>query len=289
MATQSAAVGASRAPLGMELAHQSIVVAVTGEAENAGPVRIAAALERRFAADVAAIEVIDISDVPMLSPVPPSLTFSHRPQAWPVHIAFGAAAYEIVGYANARNARLIVTGLRRHGDGSHERRDETALTVARGAGCAVLAITPEACTLPQRAIVGVDFGPTSLVAARAALHILRHSGSEASALRLVYVQPPDGAHGNAGQALIVRLGVRAALDRLVADLEVPPGVAVERVVRHGDPARELLACATESGADLIALGRQHGGFHRGWELGPVPTDVMRDGRCSVLVVPTTAA
>jgi nucleotide-binding universal stress UspA family protein len=107
-------------------------------------------------------------------------------------------------------------------------------------------------------------------------------------LRLVYVDR-SGVEGRredtAGEALIKRLGVDSAFEQLVRELAAPPGVHVECVTRHGVPAAELLACADESRADLIAIGSlRHERLER-WILGSVTTEIVRDGRCSVLVIP----
>ncbi|HVQ30804.1 MAG TPA: universal stress protein [Vicinamibacteria bacterium] len=67
--------------------------------------------------------------------------------------------------------------------------------------------------------------------------------------------------------------------------EAPPAV----LVREGDPADEILAEATASGADLIVLGT-HGrrGFER-WVLGSVTERVTRKADRPVLAVPQRAA
>jgi nucleotide-binding universal stress UspA family protein len=114
------------------------------------------------------------------------------------------------------------------------------------------------------------------------------TAADPTTLRLVYVDRSgvDGTHEDtAGEALIKQLGVTAAFERLVTDLAAPRGVRVEWVVRHGEPADELLAYAEESRADLIAIGSlRHERIER-WILGSVTTEVIRDGRCSVLVIP----
>jgi nucleotide-binding universal stress UspA family protein len=62
----------------------------------------------------------------------------------------------------------------------------------------------------------------------------------------------------------------------------------EVVVREGDPADEILAEASDSGANLLVLGT-HGrrGFER-WMLGSVTERVARRAPCSVLGVPAAA-
>jgi nucleotide-binding universal stress UspA family protein len=184
-----------------------------------------------------------------------------------------------------------VMGLRHHGVVDRILRDETTLTVARRAHGAVLGVTPTLIGLPHRAIVGVDFGPASIRAARAALDVLGHRPSaEGTMLRLVYVDRSgvDGRREDtAGEALIKHLGVDSAFEELVRELAAPPRVRVECVIRHGVPSAELLSCADESRADLIAVGSlRHERLER-WILGSVTTEVVRDGRCSVLVIPPT--
>jgi universal stress protein E len=297
--------------LGDRLRHRPIVVAVTGEDDGAAPVRVASVLEQRFGSAVSAVQVLDVSDIP--APLHSAFTFAReligdapyaedararrqqfsdwlgKPNEWPVHIAVGSVPYEILGYAERQDAALIVMGLRHHGVVDRVLRDETTVTVARRAHGAVLAVVPSLQGLPRRAIVGIDFGPASIRAARAALDVLvRPAPTNTLVLRLVYVDRSgvDGAHEDtAGAALIKRLGVEAAFEQLVRELGAPPGVRVEFVTRHGSVAEELLACADVSRADLIAIGSlRHERLER-WILGSVTTEIVRDGRCSVLVIP----
>jgi nucleotide-binding universal stress UspA family protein len=180
-------------------------------------------------------------------------------------------------------------GLRHHGVVDRALHDETTLTVARQAHGAVLGVTSALCGLPHRAVVGVDFGPASIRAARGALAMLAAPGTSGpTVLRLVYVNRSgvDGAREDtAGEQLIKRLGVDAAFDQLVRELVVPPGIHVDCVTRQGSIADALLACADQTRADLIAVGSvRHERIER-WILGSVTTEVVRDGRCSVLIIP----
>jgi nucleotide-binding universal stress UspA family protein len=290
-----------------------IVVALSGEPDGAGPVRIAAALQRRVASRVLAVHVKDTSNLPLPFPLPTAFTYAREligdapyaadaqqlrqlcsdwlgtPNDWPVHISLGSATYEVLRFAEHEGAALIVLGLRWHGVVDRLLHDEMTLTVARRARATVLAVSPKLQRLPRRAIIGVDFGPASVKAARAALDILAAPApGDPVSLRLVYV---DGGHTEAmpdslaGEMLVRRLGIKLAFERLVSELKVPPDIHVETVVRHGAPATELLACADESGADLIAVGSlRHERIER-WVLGSVTTEIIRDGRCSALVIP----
>jgi nucleotide-binding universal stress UspA family protein len=310
-AARAAEVAVPSVSLGDQLRDRPIVVAVSGAADGAGPVRVASALERRFGSRVFAVQVLDVSDIP--NPLPAALTYARdligdthyaedeqarrrqfaewlgAPNEWPIHVAVGSVANEILRYAERQGAALIVTGLRRHGALYHALRDDTVRTVARRARGVVLAVAPPLHGLPHRAVVGVDFGPASIRAARAALDVLAPPGpSERVVLRLVHVDRSgvDGVRENtAGEALIKQLGVEAAFEQLVRELAAPTSVQVECVTRRGRPAAELLACADESGADLIAVGSLTHARIEQWILGSVTTEVLRDGRCSVLVIP----
>jgi nucleotide-binding universal stress UspA family protein len=298
--------------LGAQLRHGTIVVAVDGGAEGSGPVLVAEALERRFGSAVKAVQVMDLSGVPLPTPLPSVFTLARdligdapyandararriqfsdwigMPNDWPVHIALGTPASEILRYAERERAALVVMGLRRHGIVDRVLRDETTLTVARRARGAVLGAVPTLHGLPRTAVVGVDFGPASIRAARAALDVLASSTTaQPASLRLVYVDRIGSGvpEKTAGESVIERLGVAAAFEQLVVELNASCDVVVECVVRRGVPAEELLAYADDERADLLAVGSlRHERIER-WLLGSVTTEVIRDGRCSVLIVP----
>ena len=305
---------ATERSLGEQLCGGSLLVAVTGGVGTAGSVAVASALEDRYAPDVSAIQVIDISDAPLLAPLPSMFTLARdmigdapyaedararrqqfsellgKPNEWPVHIGLGSPAHEILACAEGHGAALIVVGLRRHRAPCRVLHDETTLTVARRAHGAVLAVVPELRGLPRTAVVGVDFGPASLRAARAALDVLARPTPDApSMLRLVYVDAnvfSGTREATAGEALIHQLGVKAAFELLIAELDPPAEVAVDWTATEGPAGSALLTFAAESRAELIAVGSlRHERLER-WILGSVTTEIIRDGRCSVLVIPS---
>ena len=207
-----------------------------------------------------------------------------EPVAWPVHVHPGRPADVIVHEAAEREAALIVLGLRRHGMFDRVVRDETALNVVRRADCTVLAVTPALRARPATVVVGMDFTPASMAAARMAAMLVVAGGT----LMLVHVRaggdapPPDAGAASPST-------VDAAFDAVDADLGVPAGT----VVVHLTPARApgdgvataLLAIASEHQAELIAVGsRRHDWLDRAFEES-VSTELVRDGRRSVLVVP----
>lgn len=77
------------------------------------------------------------------------------------------------------------------------------------------------------------------------------------------------------------------LDKL-ARVAVPAGICVERFVREGDPAGEILRAAQFTNADLIVMGT-HGrtGLSR-LLMGSVAEQVLRKAPCPVLTVRTLA-
>jgi len=300
-------------PLSDRLRSGRVLVAVTGGTDAGGAIALTHAIERRYGSGVLAIQVMDTSVVALPAPLPSAFTMARGligdapyaedararqrefaeitgvPNEWPVHVSVGTPSEEILRYARTEGVALIAMGLRRHGIAYRVLDDETTLTVARHARATVLGVVPDLRGLPRRAIVGVDFGPASVRAARAALDLLaRPVSHEQAALYLVYVDHRVDTHAEpetVGSAVIARLGVHAAFEQLVRELDAPANVRVECITRYGSPAPELLAVAGETESELIAVGSlRHERVER-WILGSVTTDVIRDGRCSVLVIP----
>jgi nucleotide-binding universal stress UspA family protein len=213
------------------------------------------------------------------------------PVDWPVHVALGTPAGTITRTAAEIGAALVVMGIRRHGALDRVVHDETTLNVIRTAACPVLGVTSALTALPRCAVVGVDFGPASARAARAALDVLEDGGT----LVLVHVAPAgrDDESPEEGEEVVYAPGVEAAFDRLVTDLMVPADVTVLRRQVEGGVGRhiaeELFVVADAHRADLIAVGsRRHGWLDRALH-GSVATDLARDGRHSLLVVPPPPA
>jgi nucleotide-binding universal stress UspA family protein len=78
--------------------------------------------------------------------------------------------------------------------------------------------------------------------------------------------------------------LRAQTERLVAR-KAPSGIGIETVIREGDAAAEILACADTLNPDLLVMGT-HGrtGFER-LVLGSVTEKVLRKASAPVLTVP----
>lgn len=290
--------------------HSPVLLATDGSELATNATRVALAVAQRISAVVEVVAVTDTRGVPIPPPLDLAVGLAdavvgptvHEVQAasvrtqlagalhetidWPVHITIGAPAREITEQARRGLTGLVVVGLRRHGLLGRALHDETALHVMRHASCPVLAVTPALTTLPRRVVVGIDFDPASERAACVALEMVAPGGT----LTLAYVPSGLWTTRDDPERRIHDLGVDAAFDALVGDLDVPKHVDVARAVitepSHRDwPSDRLLDYAEHVGADLVALGgRRHGRVER-WLLGSVVAGVVRDGRVSVLMVP----
>ena len=295
---------------GLELSGRTVIVASDRSVIAHAVARVAACLERVHGAIPTVLYVFDLSSYP----VPPLLVeglgaadellgdeahdeqrrdvTTHLaavvPEAtrWPVHVAAGAPAAQIVSYAERVNAALTVMGLRPHGRIERVIHDETTLRVLRHTVSPVLAVLEGASELPRRIIVGVDFSRASVAAARAALDI----AAVGATLTLVHVEwPSDRAQAEEGETLVHEIGVAGALARVREYLSAQtPGarrIVIDSAVVRGSPSQELLAYAAAENADLIAVASRRYGSMKRLMLGSVTDEITRAAAVSLLVVP----
>ncbi|MFT3924164.1 MAG: universal stress protein [Myxococcales bacterium] len=78
------------------------------------------------------------------------------------------------------------------------------------------------------------------------------------------------------------------LQRFVHTVDPTAGERVRYLVRRGEPAAQISACANEIGADLLCLGATGKGAMQRVLLGSVSERVLRDSLVPVLVVPSRA-
>jgi nucleotide-binding universal stress UspA family protein len=204
--------------------------------------------------------------------------------SWPVRLAVGNPVPVIVDEAHARGVGLVIMGLRQHPRVDRVMRDETTLQVIHAAEVPVLGVTAWLHHVPRRVVVGVDFGGGSSRAAALACRFVAGGGT----LTLAYVdtpRPSGASEGGEGAAIIHELGIEGAFGRLGDSLPLLPGARVETATLSGSPADALLEYVDHVSADLIVMGRhRQAPIRRAWP-GRVTTAIVRDGRCSVLVVP----
>ena len=278
----------------------TIVVATDGTHDADGAVRVGTEIGRREQFDVAVISVVEpptfaddgsLADTERMT----RLAIEAREgqlaaqrqrtcrTTGPFAIHVGHRVDEIVRFATQHDASLIVMGLGSHGVMARLLHRETALRVARTAALPVLAVPPNAGGVPRRALVGIDFSPSSETAARAALDLLADDGT----LYLAHVVPrvplaqnesAQCGGSNAADALGKLEGVRRRLNP-------PASVTIELVSLHGDPADQLLRLAERNGIDLVATGAHGRGALGRLVLGSVSTRIVRTAQAWVLVAP----
>lgn len=215
------------------------------------------------------------------------LCYGLRTRRWNLHVEFGRAAPTIAVAGRAYGARLIVMGLSRHHPVRRALRSETPIRVLRHANVPVLAVAATARDLPRTAVVGVDFSPASLRAAREARDLLDRPGT----LYLVHVGPAlAGANcaQRGGWPAVYEAGVSLMLDKLAKELS-DAGLTVIPRTETGSIAEGVLKAAHEVGAELIACGTHGFNAIERLLLGSVPTRILRGAGCSVLIAPTARA
>ncbi len=218
---------------------------------------------------------------------------------WRTELDIGSDVQCIIHHARAIGAEIIVMGREHHGALRRALVGDTVRQVMVSGVAPVLAVTRSLEGLPRQVVVGIDFTPSSIRAARWALRLLDRNG----ALDLVYVEPTDApadgkpdhhsaertASGVIGGTTQVPRSLDAKLEErfkaLIRDLHPSPTVRVEVVRRSGRAADQLCARAQEVGADLIALGSHRQTLLERIRLGSVSAAVLHDARCSVLVAP----
>jgi nucleotide-binding universal stress UspA family protein len=285
-----------------------VLLATDGSPASAGATFVVQALAKELNARPHTIVVLDTRGAPIPPPLDAALqlgdavvgpgihaeqedavrrglatTLGHEVD-WPVRMGLGTPAGAIVREAARINAAMIVMGLRRHGRADRVLNDETTLNVIRTAPCPVFGVVPELRHLPKRALAAIDFSSASLSAATVARALIPQGGR----LVLAYVPPLAMYPPDDGEAVIHELGVRAGFERAGRELGAE-GLTVDSVVLHHELKRQvselLMEHADTTSADMIAAGSARLSRVDRWMLGSVSTDLVRDGRHSVLVVP----
>jgi len=136
----------------------------------------------------------------------------------------------------------------------------------------------------------VEFSPRCQGAARYVEALARRFHSEVILLHVVpAVSIPSGAPPVLAYSGAADLDVEQTADRrerlnqfLAGELE---GIAVRRVLRHGDPAERIVVEATREGCGLIVIPTHGYGPFRRFLLGSVTAKVLHDAVCPVWTGP----
>jgi nucleotide-binding universal stress UspA family protein len=204
--------------------------------------------------------------------------------AWPLRVAAGHPATAILEAVGGGDVRLVMMGLRHYSLLAGVMGDNIALDVLGGVHEPVLGVTEWLHRVPRRVIVGVDFREESSRAAALACRFVAGGGT----LTLAYVdgtRSSDVSDRRVGPEIIHEGGIAAAFARLSDSLPLLPSARIETVTLSGSPTDALLECVDRVSADLLVVGRRRRVPVGRALLGRVTTSVVRDGRCSVLVVP----
>ena len=306
VAPQPASVPVLRAPL--SLFGRAVLLATDGSPPSNAAARIASALAERTGAVIHVVNVIDTRSAPMPPGIHLALGIAEaaigpsvhseqvdavraeiasavgKPVDWRIRVALGSPSRVIVQKARRLRAALVIIGLRRHGRLERAMQDETTLEVMRRAACPVLGVATDATSLPIKVLAAVDFSRSSMAAARAARAVLGDGGT----IVLAYAPLVRFVLADDGEAVIHKLGVAAGFARCRAELE-GDRVTTDQVLLHAElstpVASKLIEYADGARCDLIAAGSARKGRLDRWMLGSVSTDLVRDGRHSVLIVP----
>jgi nucleotide-binding universal stress UspA family protein len=163
---------------------------------------------------------------------------------------------------------------------------ETTLHTLRASHTPIFAVPETYAQLPQRAIVGVDFSGAGMAAAQGALAVL----PSLTSITLVHVAPRWDLQPTAyaeWRAEYER-GVGPAFERVIRELDAPPGVRVSTAIREGKTTKELITAADEEQADVIVVGSKGLGFLDRVLVGSTATGIVRSAHCSVFAFPVVA-
>jgi nucleotide-binding universal stress UspA family protein len=136
-----------------------------------------------------------------------------------------------------------------------------------------------------RILVAIDETPAAAFALR---HVVPYALEQNSHLTLVSVatNPPSfaAAAGVSPQQLADQIEREAATHLREVAASLPENLSVTTLLRHGDPAEEILALLDEQPFDLLCMGARGRGRVTGALLGSVSTAVLHNSPVPVVVL-----
>jgi nucleotide-binding universal stress UspA family protein len=215
-------------------------------------------------------------------------------------IRCGSAAVEILRFAKESGADLIVVGT--HGVGASREAcgEVVAARVRVQARCPVIVVSPSqsdatsASPSSPAPIHGILVASDLTESAEAAIAYGCSLGQRLGCpVHVVHVtrHPRSRPRRTAGQTSEANeQAVRAATVRLEATLAActrrTGNTPVQGLIRVGDPATKILACARALGDDLVIVGGRRGRSLRRAVLGSVARQVVADAACATMTVRT---
>jgi nucleotide-binding universal stress UspA family protein len=195
----------------------------------------------------------------------------------------GQPAGVIASAARSWRSAYIVLGAGRRGKLERMFIGDTAVKILRDAIAPVIAVPATCGELPRIGLAAVDFGPASLLAARAAADVMADG-----VIHLVHVRPDIDIPASDPNAWAdgYESGARILLDRLAAELAPEyPSVHFETAIAHGHAAQTLIEYADSVSAELVAVGQHSRSRIERFLFGSVASGIVRSAPCSVLVSP----
>jgi nucleotide-binding universal stress UspA family protein len=201
---------------------------------------------------------------------------------WSLEVRLGQTAREIRNYAKEIDATAIVMAAHPHHQFGHTISGVRAAQVLRGCTCPVLSVPPSFTALPRTIVAAVDFSPSSIRAAQAALLL----AADDARLILVHVRSLYNGRDKMSES-----DVAALFDRTREELApfTPSLVPLETRDMQGEVVQELLECVNSLGADLLAVGTHGPGLVERMFVGSVAASALHLARCTVLASPAPPA
>lgn len=211
-----------------------------------------------------------------------------------IEVVDGPAVDVLLDAAEREHAALVVVGARGVGSLPELALGSTSLRLLQAARVPTLVVPDTAPSetavdrLRRRILVGVDRSPASLAALAVAADLAQVLRGSLSVVEAFEFEPPFPlAVGGTGANRSDPLPTAAVVEDLVRGIR-EDGIAVEVVIRSGDPAATLLQVADDIDADLVVVGSRGVGDPADPLLDSVARTVAARGRRPTLVVPSAA-
>jgi len=207
---------------------------------------------------------------------------------WKFTIQFGRVASVIARFARDAKADLIVLGLGKHGKLARLAGAETAARVIRLSDVPVLAVGESTRGLPFTAVAAIDFGASSVRAAKEALSLLQSPGR----LHLLHVRWAVNGQtmGDPAWERTYADGVDRGFQRVLKELGTREGIRITTDFKRGEVLETVLSVAKGIAADLITAGSHSQTVIDRLIIGSTPAQLLRAAPHSVLIAaPVTMA
>lgn len=210
-----------------------------------------------------------------------------HPVDWPVKSPLGDPTTCIINEANELESELVIIGLRQRRKIDQLLGVETTIRVMTSAGVPVLAVTSELHGLPKTILIAIDFREASIHMAKLAARLVEPGGQ----ITLAHVRTTEERKPNKGDNTEKSLGdedIKQAFVKLTAELTQASDGTIQTVLLNGNPVQALLDYADQSKSDVIGVASQQRSLISHLLLGSVSRGIVRSGRFSVFVSPSSS-